>query len=694
VTPTRPRVDFDAVTRSWRLTWSGWELAIGLTGGRLLARLCAAPGTALDTDLPAVPNHLGHPAFERNSGLDVVETAQGQLRFELAEWRHVDETDGVTLEIDLEAGAVQLRSRWQVDAVNDVVTHAAELTNGGATSCVLAQADSVALLLPEATSTTFLTGQWIRETQRCTAAAAAPLLLESRSGKTGFEHAPYLAVHGRGYTAALLLAWSGNWFLRTVPEPATSRDRVPMLVRAGLHPGDLRHELRPSESLPLPVVRLALSTDGLDAVTQRLHRHRRARLAHRRVPPPVQFNSWYPHQERPTLRDMSSLAEHAGALGCEVFVQDAGWYANLGTNGHGDDWWACVGDWATATDRFPGGMAALADRVRALGMQFGLWFEPEAVASDSQLARQHPDWMHATASAGPGRRIADLGQEAVRAHLAEVIGAVLSEAGATWMKWDYNLNLVPDVSGAAGPDPVVAHVLGVYDLQERLLRTMPGLALEMCAGGGGRFDDAVVERAHTNWMSDQTQPLANLSIHFGSQLLHLPEECNDWLVDWPPHDTHAGLTPVDTRGDLHLRAAVGMLGSFGISAPLDRWSAQERAEVAGHVAWFKERIRPLFANADQYLLGAQPSLEGDGDWAGVWYVTPDGARGHLSTFRLADASRSWEPALAGLDPERTYAITSSIGASATLTGRELAEGALTTESAPFGAALFDVVAVS
>jgi len=663
-------VDFDPNATSWRTSWASWMLHLQLRDDDLHVCYLGPQGraaTAIGRD--GVPEHLAHPLLDSYAGLGVRTRKGGRARWLLVRWT-TPEPDVLLVELHAQGHDLSAVSEWRIDEDNGVLTHAVTLTNDSRQEPVtLCSANSVSLVLPAVDGLTCLGGQWIRETQVSRLSGRAPLLLESRSGKTGFECAPYLAVHGRAYTAAITLAWSGDWFLRTVPMLDSA-----VHVSAGLNPWHLAHELSPGARLALPEVTVAIMDGDLNGATQALHRHRRRRLAPRRQHAvPVQFNSWYPYQTRPEIAAMTELAGEAARLGCEVFVQDAGWYTNEGSDPV-EGWLQRTGDWLTDLERFPGGMAQLSAVAREHGMRFGLWFEPEAVSRSSGVYRRNPGWTHNTRSAGPGRAILDLGNAGARAWAARRLLEVLTEADATWMKWDMNLNLVLDDADGSGPDPVVAHTLGVYALQEELLRARPQLLLEMCAGGGGRFDDRILEGGRTNWMSDQTQPLPNLSIHFGSHLAHLPEECNDWIVDWPPHDSNAGLRSVDDRGRLALRAHVAMLGSLGVSAPVWQWSEAERRECAGYISWYKSRIRPLFAGSDQYLLTEQPALDGQGDWAAIWYVADDATSGHLTAVRLSDGTPSRFLPLHGLDQDASYEVSTPGGVVGHYRGQELGDG--------------------
>ena len=192
----------------------------------------------------------------------------------------------------------------------------------------------------------------------------------------------------------------------------------------------------------------------------------------------------------------------------------------------------------------------------------------------------------------------------------------------------------------------------------------PDLVLEMCASGGGRMDGGIMGHAHVNWISDQPSPVRKLAIHFGSQLAHPAVVCNDWLVEWPPgvivgYDDN---TPnLALLGDLPFRLRVAMLGSFGISARVDRWNAADFATAAAHVALYRDKLRAIIQEGDQDPMTRPPDRDGDGDWAGMWYVAKDAGAGVLFAFRLAGPDGLRVFALPGLAEGRSYRCTNFAG---------------------------------
>ena len=271
-------------------------------------------------------------------------------------------------------------------------------------------------------------------------------------------------------------------------------------------------------------------------------------------------------------------------------------------------------------------------------------------------------------------------------HAFDLLVDLVRTTGAAWLKWDFNADLAAGGWSPAlpvaltGQDPLLAHTLGLYRLQDAVRKVFPDLVLEMCASGGGRMDGAILSHAHTNWISDQPRAVAKLAIHFGMQRAHPAVVCNDWLVDWPAR-SYSGVDGVDLRGDLLFRLRVAMLGSFGISAPLGLWSEDQQAVVRAHVTRYRAGVRALVHMGDQYQLTDPPPLDGEGDWAAMWFVAKDGRSGVLFAFRLlGEAERIF--ALPGLTAgERRLA-----GEGASLTG----DGVRVVLAETFSSALVEI----
>jgi alpha-galactosidase len=589
------------------------------------------------------------------------------------------EGDGVVLRLSGATHPVAMDITFATDSATSSIVRDARLDHLGGASLDVRGALSLSMLIPgPVDGLTYLDGAWAAETQvRHIRPDHTPLLLESRSGKTGFEYHPYLAAHTPDATYIISLLCSSNWQIH-----ARHHDDG-LYVSAGLPDSGFQTELREGESLTLPTAILLHAHGDLNAATQAFHTLRRRLQRAGRPLIPVQFNTWYPFPGKPRVDLLLDLLPRARALGAEVFVLDGGWYDNAAAHPD-DDPWELTGDWLVHKGMFPNGLEEIADACREQGMDFGIWFEPEGIGYSAALRQQHPEWFHwinGAPPAGRKRGILNFGIDGAREHARDAMLRILQATGARWVKWDFNEDLQRGGWAPGTPvdlarqDPLLAHYRGVYRLQDELHAALPDLVIEMCASGGGRFDGEIMRRAHVNWMSDQWESLKNLSIHFGSQLCHPPEVCNDWLIEWPVRTTpgrHGELA--DTRGDLLFRLHVAMLGSFGLSAPIANWSDADLATAATEIAWYKSVARPHIQDGRQYILTPSPPLDGNGSWAAMWHAAAAGNGGVALVFRLASVGDTFRLKLDGLDPAAMYDVSIPGQPHRTETGTTLAAG--------------------
>lgn len=684
------RVDFDEQKQTWVLEWNAAQLHLHLADSLLVNDYF---GPAQRSSAAPYSSPYRDPLFDTRTEA-FIELAPGSrpVAWELQNWTQPDEN---TFEIRLHGKNHPLTAAlaFAADPHTGLMRRKTLLTHSGNGKALdIGSAVSFAATLPaEVQDVVYLTGAWSMETlTRRERIGNTPFLLESRAGKTGYEFAPYLAVTAPEYTCVFEIAWSGNWQMH-LRRHASGQ----VIVSGGLNDWGLRHTLRPGEALHLPDALLLCVPGDLNHATQQLHDYRRASRPQHRVP--VHFNTWYRYFDKFTLDDLKQAADEAAALDCEAFVVDAGWFTGESGSGH---WYDTVGDWAVNRERFPSGIEELAEYVRAKGLDFGIWFEPESVSVGSWIHRHHPEWLHTLDGATlppytPNRAIINLGIPAAREWIREKILSILRLTSAAWMKWDFNINLLQGGWTSGLPDdlthrdPLIAHVNGVYQLQDEIRAAMPSdFTLEMCAGGGGRFDPAIMSHAHVTWLSDEVRALRHLAMRFGSHLAHPAVECNGWLVDWPPH--YGAPDSIDTRGDLAFRTRAAMLGSFGISAPVSRWNGTEIALVRDHVRLYRDFIRPLIESGNQYLLTDAPPFDGNGDWAAVWHAAKDGSRGVLFAFRLAGSGSQRVFALPGLEAGARYRVHTFEGWESTYTGAELTAGLNVSAPDTFTSALVTV----
>lgn len=454
---------------------------------------------------------------------------------------------------------------------------------------------------------------------------------ETRHGRPGHDH-PYLVVVGTpafgfrsGEVWAAHVAWSGDtrhW---------VERSALGATVLGGgelLHPGELA--LRPGESWTTPWLVAVWSDAGLDGLSERLHRWVRA-TSPVPGPRPVTLNTWEAVYFDHDLPRLTALAEAAAAVGVERFVLDDGWF-----QGRTDDRRA-LGDWWVDDVRWPHGLHPLADVVTGLGMELGLWVEPEMVSPDSRTAREHPDWLLTRRGTWRHQHVLDLSVPAASAYVLERLDALLTEYPIRYLKWDHNRDLM--VSAAH------RQTTALYVLLEELRRRHPSAEVESCASGGARVDLGILERVDRFWTSDDNDPLERQAIQRWSTLLVPPEYLG----------SHVGPSPAHTTGrvtDLGFRLVTSLFLSAGLEWDLTRASDEERSQVAAWIAAYRVLRGLLHSGTVVRADASDPAVELHG------VVAEDRGEAVFAQVALASA-RSALPAplrFPGLDGERDYAV--------------------------------------
>jgi alpha-galactosidase len=565
-----------------------------------------------------------------------------------------DDQAGVVVEAaDPEAGlALTTTLRLHPAGVLEARHH---LGNQGSSRYALWQLAATLPLPARALELLDLTGRWCRERspQRHPLPHGA-WVRESRHGRTGHDATLVLAAGtpGFGFRSgeiwAAHLAWSGN----TVHWAERNADG-----HAGLGAAELLATsevvLGPGDEYAAPPLFAAYSPAGLDGLTASYHRFVRDRPAHPRTPRPVVLNTWeavyYDHR----LERLRGLADLAARLGVERFVLDDGWFRHR----RGDT--AGLGDWYVAEDVWPQGLTPLIEHVRSLGMEFGLWVEPEMVNPDSDLFRAHPDWVLSQ----PGRlppawrhqQVLDLVNPETYAYIRDRLDALLAGHDIAFLKWDHNRDLIE--AGHAGRPGVHAQTLAIYQLLDELRERHPTVEIESCASGGARVDLGILARTDRIWASDTNDALERQTIQRWTQLLLPPE-----LVG-----THVGPTRAHTTGRVHalsFRVATALFGHFGIEWDIASASADEQRALAEAIAFYRrmrqllhtgEVVRADHPDPSAYLHGVVARDRSEALFAYVQLAT--------SSLETPGAAR-----LPGLDRDRAYRVAPLAVAGAPETG--------------------------
>lgn len=484
------------------------------------------------------------------------------------------------------------------------------------------------------------TGLWAGERRPQRGAVRDGLhLREQRRGRPGHD-APYLTVVGTpgfgfrsGEVWALHHAFSGN---STTGVEALPTGHRRLLAAELLEPGEI--VLATGEAYTAPAAILAWSDRGLDGLSERFHPFVRSLspATHR----PVVLNTWEAVYFDHELERLLPLVDAAADLGIERFVLDDGWF-----HGRTDDRRA-LGDWTVDPERWPAGLHPLIDAVVARGMEFGLWVEPEMVSPDSRLAREHPEWMLADATADADahhpptwrfQHTLDLTISAARAHVLEALCALLDEYPIAFLKWDHNRD---QHAGSAA-----AHTRAVYALIDELRARHPHVAIESCASGGARVDLGIARRVHRFWTSDTNDALDRQRIQRYSGLLMPPELLGGHVGAPRAHIT-------GRRHDLSFRLATALFGSAGIEWDVTAASDDDRAVLRDWVATVK-RFRGLLTTGTTVRTD-----EPTDDRYVHALVAPRADEALIALVTLATAAVA-VPAplrLPGLDPQRAYRI--------------------------------------
>lgn len=566
--------------------------------------------------------------------------------------------DADTLIITMEDAAAHVRVEllYGVFEAYDLITRAVRIVNCGDKPVRLRRAASLCLDFPSA-DLDFITfdGGHVKERSLHRAHLRHGVQsVGSIRGISSHQHNPFVMLcepgadeeHGTCYGAALL--YSGN-FEASVERCQFEDARLTL----GIHPYHFCWTLEPGQAFTTPEAALLCSPNGFGQMSRQFHRAIRAHLLrdvwqNRRKP--VLVNSWeafyfdYDHER------LLRFAKESAALGVELFVLDDGWF------GHRDDDSSSLGDWWVNEKKLPGGLGALTAEINQLGMEFGLWVEPEMVSEDSCLYREHPDWVlnpgDRPCTRGRYQLVLDYTREEVRDYIFQALQKLLDNANVSYLKWDMNRALTQVWSAAlpAERQGEVYHrfVLGVYDLLERVRQANPNTLIEGCSGGGGRFDMGMLYYTPQIWCSDNTDAIDRLSIQYGTSFVYPPSTMGAHVSVVPNEQTGRSV-PMETR------ATVAMSGTFGYELDLGALPEQEKDMVVQQIQAYKESY-DLIQTGDYYRLSVPTP---DGAPTAWLHVSPDRRTALLCV--VAGQTHAGPPfrqvKLQGLDPTLQYRLT-------------------------------------
>ena len=500
-------------------------------------------------------------------------------------------------------------------------------------------------------------GAWARERYPKTRQLEQGILsVGSMRGNSSHNHNPFVILKRpdtdefQGEAIGFSLIYSGN-FLAQAEVDTYDTTRVLM----GIHPSCFDWKLEAGESFQTPEAVMVYTDQGLNHLSQTFHRLYQKRLARgywRDRERPILINNWEATCFDFTEEKLLEIARTAKETGVELFVLDDGWFGER-SNEH-----AGLGDWFANTKRLPQGITGLSKKIGEIGMKFGLWFEPEMVNKDSDLYRQHPDWIIAAPerrqSHGRFQYVLDFSRTEVVDYIYSMMETLLSDADISYIKWDMNRSITECFSNTLPADRQgeVYHryILGVYELYERLIGRFPQILFESCASGGGRFDPGMLYYAPQGWTSDDTDAMERLKIQYGTSYCY-PVSSMGSHVSVTPNQQVNRDTPLSTR------ANVAYFGTFGYELDLNVLSSEELEDVREEITFMKQ-YRHLLQFGTFYRLES-PFSHNTAAWMVVdsdkkeaivgWYRVLNGI--NLPFTRLK---------LKGLDPGTKYAVSGSV----------------------------------
>ena len=592
---------------------------------------------------------MGHPGLVANRDV-------GGWGGRLSLVDHEHDPQGVIFHMADRERGISLATTFEIDGGTDVVVARSTLTNDARSALQVDWLAAAAIPVPDhLTQRLRFQGRWCGEFDAVRETVRRGLSVdENRRGRTSHEAFPgtFLVASsttsGSGPALGAHIAWSGNHRL-LVERMAEGQTQL----QAGtlLMPGEL--VLSPGQSLTTPDLFLAHSSKGTNGASQKFHEHVRRRILDwpdAKRPRPVTVNTWEAIYFDHRLDKLKSLADEAAAIGAERFVLDDGWFG--GERQGRDDDTSSLGDWYVDPRKYPDGLHPLVDHVKGLGLEFGLWVEPEMVNRDSDLFRAHPDWALALPAyeqvLGRNQMVLDLTNESVFAYLLERLSALLSEYAIGYLKWDMNRSLV--LPADAQGQPVGARqTAALYALLDAVRHDFPKVEIESCASGGARIDFEVLERTHRFWASDSNDPVERMRIQTGFSHFLPPEVMGSHVGPAWCHTTGRGTSST-------LRSLVASWGHFGMELDLTAIDDEEREVLSAAVErhkrdrdiWHKGRLYRL-DHPDTSLMAVMAERDG---------------RGAVVAAQL-DRPRDTIPVplrLQGLDAEATYRVVREVGA--------------------------------
>lgn len=528
---------------------------------------------------------------------------------------YAKEEQAETLEIILKDTATEtlVTLLYGVIFEADVITRSVIVTNQGKTPVILNKVHSFAMDIP------YGDWEWVHFYGRHNMerqAERVPLIhgiqeSSSTRGTSSHQQNPTVLLCEKGCTETagfcmgMALMYSGSF------QTQVQLDELEQ-VRAvlGINEDNFAWTLKTGESFYAPEVILSCSDEGMGELSRRFHhiiRNHVCRGQYQLSSRPVLINNWEATYFDFNEEKIEKIARQAAKLGIDMMVLDDGWFGKRDSDTSG------LGDWFVNEEKIRGGLNTLVDKINDMGMKFGLWFEPEMVSEDSELYRNHPEWVIRIPERNPTRSrfqlVLDMANPEVIEYLYQAISKILRENHIEYVKWDMNRSIcdwyTKTLPNSRQKEMPHRYVLGLYELLERLTGEFPHILFEGCSGGGGRFDAGMLYYCLQIWCSDDTDAHERTFIQYGTSFFYPISAVGSHVSAVPNHQTGRS-TSIETRG------TVAMAGSFGYELDLNILSEEEKQEVAKQIKAYKE-YQPLIHNGFYYRL-SNPYKENMAVW--------------------------------------------------------------------------------
>jgi alpha-galactosidase len=672
-------IHFDAQTRVFRIDAADMSYVLGINENKQVQSLYWGKRLGAGDTFAAPHSDPGVAAFDASinttmqdfvawgGGLYVepdlkVTFPDGNRDLVLQYVSHTIKGDRLTILLKDISRDVYVQLEYQADAVTGILRRSAQVQNKTSTPLIVEQIASGTWGLPRGSDyrLRYLTGRWAGEwALHEQLIQPGKTVLESRRGSTGDQNNPWFAIdrngsndqdHGDVWFGAL--GWSGSWQI------SIEQDEIQQIrVTGGPNSFDFGYRLAPGERLQSPEFYGGYSHDGIGGASRLLHRFELSSIVPHAPNPklrPVLYNSWEATEFKVDEAGQEALAEKAASIGVERFVVDDGWFGQRSSDRAG------LGDWYVNPVKFPHGLKPLIDKVHSLGMDFGLWVEPEMVNPDSDLYRKHPDWVlnftGRPRSEGRNQLVLNLARPDVREYVLQVLDKLLSENDIAFLKWDYNRNWSEPGWPAVAPEDqkkvYVDYAQNLYSILAELRAKHPQVEIESCSGGGSRIDLGIMRYADQVWPSDNTDAFDRLLIQDGFTYAYAPGVMMAWVTDSPTWVNQRTLS-------LDYRFLSSMQGSLGIGANLNNWKPEDFATAKKMVSQYKQ-VREIVQRGSLYRL-ISPQM--GSEHSVTESVSED--QNNAVVFAFLHSSRMLYPFpriyLRGLKPDTMYRIAALDG---------------------------------